>query len=539
MGQRDVASRSVTVKAARLLAVACITLLCSAHVGSPDVWYEGSAGPYHVVVYVRMPGVVPGIADINVQVAGPPPDQVTAMVNLFNANAGTPPPDIAKPSPAGAGWYQAPLWIMAPGSNSVTVAVKGSRGAGSVVVPVTAVANRRLPLERSLGGILAAAGIFLFVGLVSIAGAAVRESVLPPGDAPSRRRTWGARGAMAGSAAFVGMALFGGKLWWDAEDQAFRDEMDRPFTTTASVITAESNSLLQFDITDSAWVMRGDSMWLRENHKNSWSPLVTDHGKLMHLFLAREPDMSAFAHLHPTTRDSVHWSNPMPDLPAGRYRVFGDIVHESGFARTLVTTVDVPAKAADVSLDSRAKASPVLGEDDAVYVGGAAAGDTARLADGGTVVWERSTEPLIAGAPAPLRFSIRDPAGGLATLEPYLGMAAHAVVLRDDGSVFIHLHPMGTISAASQATFAIRQQGDTATGTIGRRIAADDSAMAGMSHAITGGTVSFPYAFPQPGTYWIWVQAKLAGRVQTAAFEARVAGASVSSLATFHASRPR
>jgi len=513
----------VTVKAARLLAVAGITLLCSAHVGSPDVWYEGSAGPYHVVVYVRMPGVVPGIADINVQVAGPPPDQVTAMVNLFNANAGTPPPDIAKPSPAGAGWYHAPLWIMAPGSNSVTVAVKGSKGAGSVVVPVTAVANRRLPLERSLGGILAAAGIFLFVGLVTITGAAVRESALPPGESPSRRRIWGARGAMAGSAAFVGMALFGGKLWWDAEDQAFRDEMDRPFTTTASVIPAEPSPLLQFDITDSAWVMRGDSMWLRENHKNSWSPLVTDHGKLMHLFLAREPDMSAFAHLHPTTTDSVHWINPMPDLPAGRYRVFGDVVHESGFARTLVTTVDVPAKAGDGSRNSRAKASPVLGEDDAVYVGGTAA-DTVRLADGGTVVWERGTEPLTAGAPAPLRFSIRDAAGGLATLEPYLGMAAHAVVLRDDGSVFIHLHPMGTISAASQATFAIRQQGDTATGAIGRRIAADDSAMAAMSHAITGGSVSFPYAFPRPGNYRIWVQAKLAGKVETAAFEARVAG---------------
>jgi hypothetical protein len=33
-----------------------------AHVGSPDVYYEGDAGPYHLFVTVRMPQVVPGVA---------------------------------------------------------------------------------------------------------------------------------------------------------------------------------------------------------------------------------------------------------------------------------------------------------------------------------------------------------------------------------------------------------------------------------------------------------------------------------------------
>ena len=504
----------------RIAAVAGITLLCSAHVGSPDVWYEGAAGPYHVVVYVQMPGVVPGIADISIQVVGAVPDQVTAMVNLFNASAGSPPPDVAKPAPGGGGWYRAPLWIMAPGSNSVTVAVKGSKGAGSVVVPVTAVANRRLPLERSLGGILAGLGVFLFAGLVTITGAAVRESVLRPGESPTRRRIWGARGAMVGSAAFVGLLLLGGKVWWDAEDQAFQDAMDRPFSSAASIAGAGQSRALQFEITDSAWVMRGDSMWLREHDKNTWSPLVTDHAKLMHLFLVRDPDMGALAHLHPTTKDSVHWTNPLPPLPPGRYRVFGDIVHESGFARTMVTTVDVPENS-DFSRPTGGNA-PTLSQDDAVYLGGAAPGDTAKLADGGTVVWERGTEPLMAGTPAPLRFSIREAGGAPAVLEPYLGMAGHAVVLRDDGTVFIHLHPMGTVSAASQATFAIRQQGDTVTGEIGRRIAADDSAMAGMAHTIAISTVSFPYAFPRPGRYRIWVQVRTQGNVETAAFEAEV-----------------
>jgi hypothetical protein len=495
----------------RVAGIAAGVLLCSAHVGSPDVWYEGAAGPYHIVVYVRMPGVVPGIADINVRVMGDRPEQVTAMVNLFNANAGTPPPDAAKP--ATGDWYRAPLWIMAPGSNSVTVAVKGAKGTGSVVVPVTAVANRRLPLQRSLGTVLAGLGVFLFVGLVSITGAAVREAVLPPGEAPSRRRIWTARGAMAGCAALVGIMLFGGKKWWDSEDAAFRDQMYRPFTTRASVAGSGASRVLRLEITDSAWLMRRDSVWLREHDLQTWSPLVTDHGKLMHLFLIREPDQAAFAHLHPVTTDSVRWSSPLQGLPRGRYRVFADIVHESGFAKTLLASVEIPGGGGEVAA--------VTGSDDAVYLGGAA-GDTASLPDGGAITWQRGPAPLVAGEPAPLGFSVRDADGQPAALEPYLGMAAHAVVAREDGSVFIHLHPMGTVSAASQATFAIRQRGDTVTGTIGPQIAAADSVMATMAHGPPTSAVSFPYAFPQPGRYRIWVQVKRHGQVQTAAFDANV-----------------
>jgi hypothetical protein len=101
-------------------------------------------------------------------------------------------------------------------------------------------------------------------------------------------------------------------------------------------------------------------------------------------------------------------------------------------------------------------------------------------------------------------------------------MPGHAVVVRDDGSVFIHLHPMGTVSPAAQETFTLRRQGDTAAGAIGSRIAAHDSTMASMVRTFPGGRVSFPYAFPQPGRYRVWVQIKRGGRVETAAFNAQV-----------------
>ena len=80
-----------------------------------------------------------------------------------------------------------------------------------------------------------------------------------------------------------------------------------------------------------------------------------------------------------------------------------------------------------------------------------------------------------------------------------MGMAAHAVVQREDGSVFVHLHPMGTISAGSQMALAMRQPGDSIRGTLGKRLAGAETSA--MQHAVaTVGTVSFPYAFPEART---------------------------------------
>lgn len=489
-------------RAVEWLGVAAIAVVASAHVGSPDVYFSGTAGPYSVVVVVRPPGVVPGRAEVIVQTRSPGVRRVTVQpVYWETSTGGAPAPDVARPVADAPGTFATQVWLMTAGSYSMDVRVEGARGIGSANVPVPSVATRELPMGRGLGALLAVLGAFLVVGALSIVGSAAREGSLEPGlepDAHQRRR---GRIAVAAGAAVLALALVGGSAWSTAEARDYRRIIYTPLRAEASVALDGGERTLRLAITDTAWLDR-----------TAFTPLVPDHGKLMHLFLVRTPGMDAFAHLHPTTRDSNEFRTVLPPLPPGRYLVYADIVHASGFPETLADTVAIPAPPGRTGLSAPTDA-------DDSWLAGAPSGRTAHLADGSTMTWERGDSAIIAGRMAPLRFTVRAPGGEPAVLEPYMGMTSHAMIARDDGSVFVHLHPMGTIATVSQAIFDRREQGDTTFA---------GSTEHGTSMAMPAGTVpatvSFPYAFPKPGRYHIWVQVKRGGAVLTGAFEARVEG---------------
>ncbi len=106
-------------------------------------------------------------------------------------------------------------------------------------------------------------------------------------------------------------------------------------------------------------------------------------------------------------------------------------------------------------------------------------------------------------------------------MEPYLGMAAHAVIVKSDFSVFVHLHPAGTASPASQQALVAFTPADTARGAIRDKLARTTMPM--VMGAMPG-EFSFPYAFPSAGRYRIWVQFRRGGAVRTAAFDVTVSG---------------
>jgi hypothetical protein len=501
VGQLDVTGATVTRRdvvsyASTSAAVVFCALLSMAHVGSPDTFFSGHAGPYQVRVSVRLPGVIPGRAQVTVRVlAAQNPNDYRIGVRAGQWNVGlegAPPADAASPVPGDPTLYTAEIWFMTPSSYQMAVEVHGPSGPGTAIVPVLALATTEREMPPWLGGVLAVLGIVLTAGVLTLIGAAVRESVLPPGQVPDAKRRTRARLATAGAFAGAALILWGGSVWWEAEAESYRTFVRyRPFDTTASVSAGDGPPTLTLGIRDERW--NGSPAEV-----SRYNALMPDHGKLMHMFLVREDGLGAFAHLHPVARSraAIDFDVALPPLTPGRYRVYGDIVHESGYAQTLVDTVDLPAT------DSTGVTDP----DDSFFVGQPESGATTVHVGGGLqLTWSRSTTAVIAGQEQVLSFSLRDASGSVMTVEPYMGMAAHAIVSSHDHSVFAHLHPSGSISMAALQKFTA------------------DAPMDHTAHAATlEGRVEVPYAFPKAGRYRLWVQVKRAGEVKTAAFDVDV-----------------
>jgi len=473
-------------------------------VGTLDAFFRGTAGPYHVQVTVRPPGVVPGLAAIMIR-TDDDAERVTTQAAAWNlGTSGAPSPDEARRSPGDRRLWTSELWLMTRGSYAINVSIAGARGTGQVTVPFTSVATRQLGMSRSLGWVLAGLGIFLVVGLVSIIGTAARDSIVAPGVPVTVRQLRRGRLAMAGGAAVLALGLTGGRAWWNAVDAAYSRSLFRPLDADVSVTTgADGGRRFHLAITDPLYL------------DGRLTPIIPDHGKPMHLFLVREGDAGALGHLHPVQLDSVTFAGSIPALPAGAYRYYADVVQESGAAQTLTGRV---------TLGDTGRATLREDPDDATFIGTPVADSVARLDDGITVAFPRS--PVItAGMDVLLQFTVRDSSGAVAALEPYMGMPAHAMIARADGEVFAHLHSNGSFSMAALQVLKAVERGDTLASSrpnVPRpRLDPPHKAMPHLQ-PMAAGQLEFPFAFPSPGTYAVWVQFRYGGGVRTAAFRLAV-----------------
>ena len=128
----------------RLALALILAVSTQAHVGSPDVFLDGSAGPYPVFVTIRPPSVIPGVAEIEIRCSSPDireirvtPTPLTGVGARF-----APTPDVMQRSKADPQFFTGSLWMMASGSWQVRVQADGTQGGGQLSVPVPAVASR-------------------------------------------------------------------------------------------------------------------------------------------------------------------------------------------------------------------------------------------------------------------------------------------------------------------------------------------------------------------------------------------------------------
>jgi Cu+-exporting ATPase len=205
-----------------------------------------------------------------------------------------------------------------------------------------------------------------------------------------------------------------------------------------------------------------------------FTDVVVSHEELMHLIVVRR-DLLQFQHIHPLPTGTpgeyaVDVTFPTP----GTYTLYDEFARHAGPDVLLRDTLTVGAPSGPAAL-APDRTPKVLGD---------------------TRVALEGVGDLRAGQPATLTFRLEDAqtGEGLTNLRPYLGAAAHVVVISADGQTFIHAHGEQPDAGMAMGHAA------HADGPFGPEIAA-------------------PVVFPHSGLYKIWGQFNTAGgQLVTAAF---------------------
>jgi hypothetical protein len=527
-----------------LILILLVSAPARSHVGNPDVYVQGAAGPYHVVVAIRTPQMIPGRAEVEISSSTPGVSEITVVPVFMVGPAADHPPvaDLLLPSKYDPKFFFGQVWLMESGSWQIRVRVQGAQGPGEFAVPVQAAARGTLPMGRSLSVPLFALMTLLVAAIISILGAARRESLLEPGQIPGPRNSRGSRWVMVGTAVIASVILLIGNRWWN----------DVALGKARQMIYRPPQLAVSLDQRAKIILRMSDSLWHTSRPETVMTGLIPDHGHLMHLFLIREPGLDRFYHLHPLLLNSQSGQNArsdaafgmdLPRICAGRYQVFADVVRESGFADTMTAEIDLPEIAGvPLSADDSAATPPPLDlKNSSADIGYRSTNDakssaasmgahqpethtsnsevTAILADGYRMVWEHDGELAIAKHFLWLRFRLETSTGDPAPdMETYMGMAGHMEIVSADRSVFAHVHPDGSVAMAALEMAQKRLPSPN------EGLASDQGGSMSMGTSMGRPTakVAFPYGFPKAGDYRIFVQMKHGGKIETGVFDTRV-----------------
>ena len=219
------------------------------------------------------------------------------------------------------------------------------------------------------------------------------------------------------------------------------------------------------------------------------------HERPYHLFVIGQ-DMEHFEHIHPEQHDDGTWTIDVRLPKPGYYKVLSDFVPGGGAAQLLARPLVTAGYEGDLIGDSAALAP-----------------DRVLTKSVGDLTATLSFDPptFVAGLYGHLNYRLTDTATGrpIADLQPYLGAFGHTLVMSEDGSSYVHAHPLNVRSTPDDGglpVFLIPPDADLET--------------------LRGGPdVTFDGLIPKPGRYKAWTQFRRNDRVYTFSFAfAAVAG---------------
>ncbi|WP_433793246.1 hypothetical protein [Actinoplanes sp. CA-252034] len=179
------------------------------------------------------------------------------------------------------------------------------------------------------------------------------------------------------------------------------------------------------------------------------------HDKPLHLIVARR-DLTGYQHLHPAMAPDGTWSVDLTLAEPGVYRMFADFTAQVAGTQVATTLGSDLTVAGDYS--------PVTGPDPVRVA----------ITDGLQVEYDGTPAT---GSTQPLLMTVTDASGNPVAVEPYLGAYGHLVALRQGDLGYVHVHP---------------------------------------ETQLVDGRIKFWLAAPSPGTYRMFLDFQVAGRVSTA-----------------------
>jgi hypothetical protein len=421
-----------------------------------------AVGPYELAVTIEPPADPPGPLFVEVR-----PELLPGAATLTlsavprGAEAGPARPTRLRLAAEGVGPYTAPLSDVDDGDWELLLRADGTGGAGSARLPFTVV-----PPIRSLAESVRTVAVGVLGGLLLLAigavGYASRRGRALPGWLPWAISHGGVVCLAVAAMAGLQQVLSPPADALGGEEVAGRPHVNALLRTEPATPEAGRPVAVALDLVDGATGRPVDD-------------LVPHHEALVHGVVVSE-DGGYFAHVHPARVAPGRFRvGVTPDRP-GRYVFYAEVARRDGGSQ-------VVARPFLVAGEGVGPPPPMAGP----FLGNHEVGDLEVSGSGADTV-------LRPGEPTTLTFRVAKDGRAVEALQPWLGMAGHLIVRRDDGAVFAHVHAAGPMAPVAPGSAPPR----------------------------FGPEVRFGYAFPETGSYQVWLQFKVADRVRTLPFRVEV-----------------